>query len=379
MTDQPQNAEGHALNDDMTPDTERADSDDTAPASLAERFSIWMHQHPHAMPLMWLCVLFVGHGFAVNFYLGLWRYGELGLVPGINSYTFPILLLVFVVAGARGYLRRVDPLDSGLCLLALVILMSTFPGIKSTISLVQPYYADAELIRLDTLLFGGQPPHILLERIIGYPWVYRLIGVAYYLYYGLCVLAAGFVIFTPPGHTQREAFMITYLASWYVNGVILATLFASVGPIFLDDFYHGTLAGPYRQALDQLCSLSITTCDIRKVLMDWYQLGPISDFNGPSAFPSMHVSTTFLVVLYIHNNYRRFAAYAWLMSAMILIGSVLLLWHYAVDDIASLLTTWIIWRLSLAWMKHRQPVPVPVPAPAISDARTASQPPPDPA
>jgi hypothetical protein len=51
---------------------------------------------------------------------------------------------------------------------------------------------------------------------------------------------------------------------------------------------------------------------------------------------------------------RWLGAAAWIYVLLILLRSVHLNWHYAVDDYVAILATWLIWRLS-GWMVRRFP------------------------
>ncbi len=70
--------------------------------------------------------------------------------------------------------------------------------------------------------------------------------------------------------------------------------------------------------------------------------------------PSMHVASSFLFVLL---SWRVSKPLGWLLTGfliLILIGSVHLGWHYAVDGYLALALTWPIWRLS-GWLVDRDP------------------------
>ncbi|MCC6206122.1 MAG: phosphatase PAP2 family protein, partial [Hyphomicrobiales bacterium] len=64
-----------------------------------------------------------------------------------------------------------------------------------------------------------------------------------------------------------------------------------------------------------------------------------------SAFPSMHVASAVLFALYWRKRAPRTAPLFWAFAAVIMLGSVVLAWHYAVDGYAGALIAWAIWSL----------------------------------
>ena len=67
--------------------------------------------------------------------------------------------------------------------------------------------------------------------------------------------------------------------------------------------------------------------------------------TGISAFPSMHVATTVLIALYASSLCRWLGYLGWVFAAIIMVGSVVLAWHYAVDGYAGGLIALAIWKM----------------------------------
>jgi membrane-associated phospholipid phosphatase len=65
--------------------------------------------------------------------------------------------------------------------------------------------------------------------------------------------------------------------------------------------------------------------------------------------PSLHVAIAFSYVLLGAAIDRRLALAGGVFTALILIGSVHLGWHYAIDGYFSILMTWLIWR-AVGWL-----------------------------
>jgi membrane-associated phospholipid phosphatase len=76
--------------------------------------------------------------------------------------------------------------------------------------------------------------------------------------------------------------------------------------------------------------------------------------TGISAFPSLHVAGAAWVAIFASSQFRKLSIIAWAYFGLILIGSVYLGWHYALDGLAGLAIAAAAWRLA-AW-RRREPV-----------------------
>jgi membrane-associated phospholipid phosphatase len=68
--------------------------------------------------------------------------------------------------------------------------------------------------------------------------------------------------------------------------------------------------------------------------------------GGISAMPSMHVAIALWVALTLRAYFKRLQWLGWAWFAAILIGSIHLGWHYALDGIAASLIAAIAWRVA---------------------------------
>ena len=79
--------------------------------------------------------------------------------------------------------------------------------------------------------------------------------------------------------------------------------------------------------------------------------------RGISAMPSMHVGSTALMMFFAY-GWKRWAGHlAAVFVAIIVIGSVMLAWHYAVDAYLGLIAAWACWKSAgriAAWDAARQ-------------------------
>ena len=117
---------------------------------------------------------------------------------------------------------------------------------------------------------------------------------------------------------------------------------------FGDDFV------PLLAALKEFAGTSpVWALDVHEMLWQGYTAGgPVS---GISAMPSMHMASSTLLALY---GFRHARWSGWLLTAfaaLILIGSVQLAWHYAIDSYAGALLAVACWWLAarLVEWSHR--------------------------
>ena len=88
---------------------------------------------------------------------------------------------------------------------------------------------------------------------------------------------------------------------------------------------------------------------IQELLWDTFKKGGIGFGSGISAMPSLHVSMVFLFALVAWKIARALGIAFTVFAGFIVIGSVHLGWHYAIDDYAAIIGTWLIWW-AVCWL-----------------------------
>jgi hypothetical protein len=97
----------------------------------------------------------------------------------------------------------------------------------------------------------------------------------------------------------------------------------------------------YLRSVDQETPLK--ALELQNTLWQGYLNGSTGLASGISAMPSMHVAMPALFAVSIWHRSRVVSMLFWLFTLGILVGSVHLGWHYALDGYASILLTFPIW------------------------------------
>jgi PAP2 superfamily len=249
----------------------------------------------------------------------------------------------------------VERICAALPVLVLIpIVMATFSYLKSMIPIVMPFTWDPLLSDWDRLLHGGHQPWELLQPVLGYPYVSFAINIVYNLWFLVLYGVMFWQTFSVSRPRLRMRYVLTLVVIWMVLGNGAAGLLASGGPV-----YYGRLTGlpdPFAPLMDYLRAANgivpiwaVTTQDY---IWDIYVQGKFDLGSGISAMPSIHVATSFSFVLVGFAIGRRLGMAFLLFATLILIGSVHLGWHYAIDGYVSILATWLIW-IALGWVLDR--------------------------
>lgn len=240
--------------------------------------------------------------------------------------------------GYRSRLKQLLPV-----LLAAIIFLPTFSAMKSAIPLFQPYIWDQTFIDLDRQIHGTDAWR-LLQPALGFPVVTFLMSVFYHVWILLIYMGIFFVGFHIDDRDLRLRYFRSFFTIWTVNGIILAIALASVGPCFAI-----AILGNHHFA-DQMAYLHhanahwpIMSLDVQQQLIQWHSSGSAGLGRGISAMPSMYVSLAFLFFLAVRRISRAMGIAFGLYAVVILMGSVHLGYHYAVDGYLSIVTTALIW------------------------------------
>ena len=230
-------------------------------------------------------------------------------------------------------------------IILLPLFITTFTAIKTMIPMAQPFAWDPLFAEWDRLLHGGIHPWEWLQPVLGYP----LVTMGIYKVYIAWLLAIHIVLFWQIFSLQRPLlrmrFLIAFVLTWALVGSLGGTLLSSAGPV-----YYGAVTGlsdPYAPLLAYLHELKDMPGFELVKIQDWlwstYANGLTRDYGGISAMPSMHVAVATLLALLGWSTHRYLGYALSVFALLILIGSVHLAWHYAIDGYLGAAAAALIW------------------------------------
>jgi PAP2 superfamily len=241
--------------------------------------------------------------------------------------------------------------------LLLPVMMSTFTYFKFLIPFLQPFEFDARFAQWDRILHFGYEPWELLQPIFGYPMASAVVNFIYHLWLFVMFSVLLWQTFSLSRPRLRMRYFISFVLMWILLGNVAATLLSSAGPV-----YYGRITGladPFAPLMAYLHQASQTAwlpaLDVQDMLWRAYADQDLGIGSGISAMPSMHVAISVSFV------FLGFAVRRWLgvlfsiFAAAILIGSVHLGWHYAIDGYVAIVGAWVIWW-SVGWVLDRPAV-----------------------
>lgn len=281
------------------------------------------------------------------------------LVP---FFYFPLLIFVCVMKSIRHNLSLSDLLlrvqsnwddfikskqaKNGFAgLLAITPLLIFFCIIKSLFPVLAPKQWDDLFAQWDLHIHGNYPHEILMPMVQN--WNLEVVAEQIYIVWFLFMFLANFYcLFFDRDTLRRKQYLWSFALCWIISGTILALAFYSAGPIFYHLIYEGA-ANPYSNLVTWLSTASngepVNALKSGMFLYTMAHDGLSPDYNGPSAMPSQHVAVAWLMALYAFKFRASLGIAMTFYTLGILLSSIVLGWHYAVDGYVGIVVVTLIW------------------------------------
>ncbi|MEB8385943.1 phosphatase PAP2 family protein [Rhodobacteraceae bacterium KMM 6894] len=282
--------------------------------------------------------------FVPNFliFLMAWRFGHIMLIVKPRSATR------WFLEDLRTSWLDVERVTTGIiAFAALCFFASSFAFIKAVLPQLNPFSWDPTLAQLDRWLHGGTDPYVLLGPLLDTPLITTWLNGIYHFWFFLLYFITFMACFDRDNPLRRNTFLIGFVLTWGVGGNLLAILMSSGGPVYYEAFGYGDMFTPLMDKLHGFAEVSpVWALGLQEMLLDGYMNnGPAA---GISAAPSMHLASSALMTCHAF-AWRRWAG--WLMvgfTVLIMMGSVHLGWHYAIDGYLGVLLGIAAWYAARA-------------------------------
>lgn len=244
------------------------------------------------------------------------------------------------------------PISFCISIIFLNLIFSNHTFLKSLIPTMNSFYWDHQFSDIDKIIHFGYTPWEITHTVFSSPWTSLMINVAYNAWFFVMWGVLIFFLIYKKKLLLRQQFLLTFVLSWMILGIFLATLLSSAGPCFMELITGDTRYVPLMDKLN-LQSQYLTSIDLGRLwalstqeyLWNEYITSTNSIGSGISAMPSMHVSIAILMALSMHKLSKKIGYIFYLFAVVIQIGSVHLGWHYAIDGYISIIFTILLWKI----------------------------------
>lgn len=259
----------------------------------------------------------------------------------------PRRLLHYLATHLRAYVTLQRVLYSLPVLFMIPMFAYSFTIVKAAIPLFHPFDWDVRLSALDAQLHGGVQPWVLLHPLLGHPLVTSILNFNYHLWFFMMFGSIYWFAFDMERPRLRLQFLFSFIVVWIVMGNVAALLMSSAGPC-----YFGRVTGapdPYAPLMHYLQATNevvpVWALNVQDLLWNSYQ-GKLAGVSlGISAMPSLHVASSVQLAMLGRALNRKLGIAMTVFAILIMLGSVHLGWHYAVDGYLGALGGYGVWKL----------------------------------
>jgi hypothetical protein len=238
-----------------------------------------------------------------------------------------------------------------LCL-ALTIENGVLTSTKTMLPHAGGFLHDRTFADIDHAIHGVDP-WLLLRWMDPYTGVLQLLYTPSWLF---CFVALTFAATLSPRLAPlKSQYLWTMLICVVVLGQVSALAGISAGPLFYQEVTGDPRFAGLVQHDELFRHMTGSAVRVRDLLWHSFKSASPGLVSGISAFPSMHVSLATLFFLFARRIHPALGAAFGGYAMLILLSSVHLGWHYAVDGYVSILATAAIWA-AVGWALRRRAV-----------------------
>jgi len=308
----------------------------------------------HYCLALYLRTLFPGHLQQSPEFLAFFGSLATGLVFALCGYTVfvmvvrrPERLVHYLWTNLRAYITLQRLLYALPVLVMLPMFAYSFTIVKAAIPLFHPFDWDVRLSVLDAQLHGGTQPWVWLHPLLGHPVVTSIINFNYHMWFFFMFGVVYWLAFSVERAQLRLQYLLSFVLVWIVMGNLAALFLSSAGPC-----YFGRVTGapdPYAPLMQYLHSanevMPVWALNVQDLLWNSYQ-GKLEGVSlGISAMPSLHVATSVQMAMLGWRLHRTAGIAMTVFAVLIMLGSVHLGWHYAVDGYIGAISGYLVWKL----------------------------------
>ena len=236
------------------------------------------------------------------------------------------------------------------CIIAFAVLPVfgwTFGYIQVLMPFLHKIDWDPTFAAWDQALHFGKHPWQWIQPLLGYPMVTRLLSIVYALWFFILYFINFWQSFDRKDPVLRMQYLLCTTLLWAVLGDFLGTILASGGPV-----YFGRLTGlpdPYAPQFEYLNAAHRVAVNFsREIQEKMWRFYLVNGQDGQvagnvSAMPSLHVASScgFYLLARARNRWLGWAFFVFL--TLMMLGSVHLGWHYAIDGYVGIAGAVAIW------------------------------------
>lgn len=247
-------------------------------------------------------------------------------------------------------------------LISSAFAMYSYVWVKFSLPLINWNLYDVQLWFIDRAVHLGISPSLFMTELFNSPLLRTGVDYWYSWWLPIQLYSTGFFL-ASSDNVFRRRFVYSQLLLWTL-GLWMYVAVPALGPVyaFKQDWQHVQASMPKNYATQQLLIESY-----RNVVQS-RQTGRIkAPFNpalGIAAMPSLHVAVLWFFFLWSRKYARALSLFYAVGTILILIGSVVTGWHYAIDGYVGMILAYIAYRAALLVEKDE---PAGAPAPALQE------------